>query len=67
MREKGYTDESVFVILRGRLARGDLIGDPKIDALDLRVVRERRSGTFEHGAASLQDIGVVGDVECERD
>src|SRR6185503_14994323 len=41
--------------------------DAEIDLLHLRIVLELLGRAFQHGATGLQHIGMVGDVEGERD
>ena len=41
--------------------------DAEINLLHLLVVLQRLRGAFQHGAAGLQHIGIVGDRERERD
>ena len=42
-------------------------GDAEIDLLHLGIVGEALRGAFEHGAAGLQHIGVIGDFQRQRD
>jgi hypothetical protein len=48
-----------------RSARG-LVLDAEVDALDLRIVLERLGLALEHGAAGLEDVGVIRDLQRER-